>query len=366
MTNNIFTNFYSKLKIKFKEFKNRFKFNLSKKISSQKIVINENGFLLDFTKNNYLSFHLRPKKFQDFNLESTCIVNEKIGIVIQGPIKNNFDFLKNTLKIYEKIFKNNLIVISTWDSENLKKIKSLSSDNVHIIFNKEPSKSISNIDHQTTSTYAGLKYLQDKKINYVLKQRADIRIGKNNLETFLISLIKSFPVHKKDLSINSRIIVPTINTYKYRLYSLTDIVMFGELNDLIKYFDKEPYEIGIKKFNLNKNSILINNTPVVAEIFLCARYLKKFDKIKDWDLENWWSSLRDYFCVVDNSSLDIFWFKYDWEYEFKNSKTYAHKFVRCLDFNDWFSLYNNAENNWDSAFPEHEKYDEKMRIKNLL
>lgn len=356
----------SKISRKIKLFKNKFKFDLSKKIASQKIVMNENGFLLDFTKNNYLSFHLRPKKFQDFNLESTCNVDEKIGIVIQGPIKHNFNFLKNTLKIYEKIFKNNLIVISTWDSEDFKKIKNLSSDNVKIIFNKEPCKSTSNIDHQTFSTYTGLKYLQEKKIQYVLKQRADTRINQNNLETFLISLIKSFPINDKELARNSRIIVPSINTYKYRLYSLTDIVMFGEINDLINYFDKEAFHLSIKKFGLNKNSILINHTPVVAEIFLCARYLEKFNKKNDWNLENWWAALRDYFCVIDNATLDLFWFKYEWDYEFKYSKTYANKFARGVNFNDWFSLYNNSKNNWDLASSVHEKYDEKMKIQNLF
>ena len=35
------------------------------------------GFVLDGTLNNYLTFHLRPKKSSDFNLVSTEILGEK-------------------------------------------------------------------------------------------------------------------------------------------------------------------------------------------------------------------------------------------------------------------------------------------------
>jgi len=349
-----------------KKLNNIFKFNLSKKISAQKIVKKEKGFLFDFTINNYLTFHLRPKIHQDYFLESTCEIDEKIGIVIQGPIGTNFEFLKNSLKIYEKIFKNSIIVISTWDTEDCNKIKSLSNnDRVFVIFNKEPKKSLNNINHQILSTSRGLKYLLKKKVKYVLKLRADVRIYKNNLETFLVSLIKSFPP-KKNNSINARIIVPSLNTYKYRLYSLTDIVMFGDISDLLLYFDEETYESGIKKFENLKESLLINDTPVVAEIFLCSRYINKIDKKIEWNLKNWWESLKNYFCVVDNNSLDLIWLKYEWEYEFKYSRTYAYKFARALDFQDWFSLYNESKNNWHLATSEHERYDIKQRLKNSL
>ena len=39
---------------------NFIKINLNKKVEHQKIVQNETGFLLDLTKDNYLTYHLRP------------------------------------------------------------------------------------------------------------------------------------------------------------------------------------------------------------------------------------------------------------------------------------------------------------------
>ena len=364
----IFGNFYLSLRNWIKKFYTKFDFlknNLNKKIEHQSIIDKESGFIIDNTKNNYLTYHLRPKKAEDFNLESTCKIDEKIAIIIQGPIQEKFDFLKNTLEIYKKIFKNSINIISTWKTENIEKLNTLKDENVHILFNDEPEKSQSNIDHQIFSTNIALKFAINHNAKYSIKTRADVRLNKSNLETFFISLIKTFPVKSNSL-IKSRIIVPSLITFKFRIFSLSDIVMFGETNDLLQYFDLELFKNGLKKFDLNEKKLLKNETPVVAEIFLCARFMNKLDNSINWNLESWWDSLKNYFCIIDNSSLDLFWHKYDWNYEYRYIRTYSDKFARAIDFQDWLSLYNNSENNWRKSSDEHEKYDEFLKLKNIF
>ena len=364
----IFGNFYLSLRNWIKKFYNKFDFfknNLNKKIEHQSIIDKESGFIIDNTKNNYLTYHLRPKKAEDFNLESTCKIDEKIAIIIQGPIQEKFDFLKNTLEIYKKIFKNSIIIISTWKSEDIEKINTLKDENIYILFNDEPEKSQSNIDHQIFSTNIALKFAMNHNAKYSIKTRADVRINKSNLETFFISLIKTFPVKSNSL-IKSRIVVPSLITFKFRIFSLSDIVMFGETDDLLQYFDLELFRDGLKKFDLNEKKLLKNETPVVAEIFLCARFMNKLDNSINWNLESWWDSLKNYFCIIDNSSLDLFWHKYDWNYEYRYIRTYSDKFARAIDFQDWLSLYNNSENNWHKSSDEHEKYDEFLKLKNIF
>jgi len=308
---------------------------------------------------------LRPKLAENFNLESTCKINEKIAIIIQGPIKEKFNFLKNTLGIYKKIFKNSLIIISTWENENIDLINSLKNENTFVIFSKEPTKSQSNINHQIFSTNIGLELALKKGAKYSIKTRSDVRINKNNLETYLISLLSTFPV-KENNFIKSRIVVPSLITFKYRLYSLSDITMFGETSDLIKYFKNEKFEQGIKKFNLNNENLLIEQTPVIAEIFLCSRFINEIEGNISWNLDNWWRCLKNYFCVIDNSSLDLLWYKYDWEYEYRYLRTYSDKFARAIDFQDWLSLYNGHNNNWDLASNEHEKYNNYFQLQNIF
>lgn len=353
---------------KFKKYISRFDFikiKLNKKIDHQSIVKKENGILLDLTKNNYLTFHLRPKNSEDFYLESTNKNKEKFAIIIQGPIGKKFSFLKDTINIYKKIFKNTVIIISTWKSENINLINSLKEENVFILFSEEPDKSLYNVDHQIISTNVALKLAREKGALYSIKTRTDTRLYKNNLENFLIALFKTFPVKENNI-IKSRIIVPSLVTFKFRIYSLSDIVMIGNTDDLLEYFDLCSFEESIKKMQISKNNLLKNETPVVAEIFLCARLLMKINKDLKWNLDDWWSSLKNYFCIIDNSSLDLLWHKYDWQYEYRFLRTYSNSFSRAVDFQDWLSLYQNLNNEWNLASNEHERYNESRQLINIF
>ncbi len=364
----IFGKYYLNIRSIIKKFTSKFSFikkDLNKKIEYQSIVKKETGFIIDFTKENFLTYHLRPKNSQNFYSESTCSISEKIAIIIQGPIQNKFDFLKNTLEIYKRIFKNSIIIISTWENEDQNLINSLKNENTFILYNKEPKTSHNNIDHQIHSTNLALNFAKTKGAKYSLKTRTDVRLYKNNLETFLISLIKTFPVKENSL-IKSRIIVPSLVTFKYRLYSLSDIVMFGETEDLLIYFNIEFYKEGLKKFNLTEENRIKEGTPVVAEIFLCLRFINILEGKVNWNLENWWRCLKNYFCIIDNSSLDLFWYKYNWDFEYRYLRTYSDKFARAIDFQDWLSLYQNLDNNWHLASEEHEKYDELSKLTNIF
>ena len=364
----IFGKYFLNTREKFKKYISRFDFikiKLNKKIDHQSIVKKENGILLDLTKNNYLTFHLRPKNSEDFYLESTNKNKEKFAIIIQGPIGKKFSFLKDTINIYKKIFKNTVIIISTWKSENINLINSLKEENVFILFSEEPDKSLYNIDHQIISTNVALKLAREKGALYSIKTRTDTRLYKNNLENFLIALFKTFPVKENNI-IKSRIIVPSLVTFKFRIYSLSDIVMIGNTDDLLEYFDLCSFEESIKKMQISKNNLLKNETPVVAEIFLCARLLMKINKDLKWNLDDWWSSLKNYFCIIDNSSLDLLWHKYDWQYEYRFLRTYSNTFSRAVDFQDWLSLYQNLNNEWNLASNEHERYNESRQLINIF
>ena len=364
----LFGKYYIEARNLFKIFLNKFKFikiNLNKKIGFQSIIKKERGFIVDLTKNNFFTFHLRPINSDDFYLESTNRLDDKFAIIIQGPVGKNFFFVKNTVNIYKKIFKDCLIIISTWENENRNLLDTLKKDNIFIIYSKEPKKSLYNINHQIFSTNVALQFAKKNGAKYSIKTRTDVRLYKNNLENFIISLMRTFPV-KTNSVIKSRIIVPSLVTYKYRIYSLSDIVMAGYTDDLLEYFDPIFYEESLKKLEVSGSYLFKNKTPVVAEIFLFARMLMKINNKLNWSLDDWWQSLKDYYCIVDNSSFDLFWYKYDWEYENRLHRTYSNKFARALDFQDWLSLYNNLNNDWKLASNEHEKYNDNFQLTNIF
>lgn len=132
--------------------------------------------------------------------------------------------------------------------------------------------------------------------------------------------------------------------------------MFGETDDLINYWDNESYEKGLEKIGLNNKDQFVNQTPLTPETFLCSRLIRKIENKVVWDLENWWRCLKDYFCIIDNESLDLLWFKYDWDIEYRNLKTYSDRISSSVSFHEWLSIYNNFENNWNLISRDHEKY----------
>ena len=59
-------------------------------------------------------------------------------------------------------------------------------------------------------------------------------------------------------------------TRKYRVYGLSDILMFGETKNLSKYFLKEEYERSLKIYDFGSYPCIIKDTAVINEIFsLC-------------------------------------------------------------------------------------------------
>lgn len=342
-----------------------FIFKFDKKIDQQSLVKKEKGFIINGTVNNFFTYHLRPKKSDNFHLFSSSNVNEKVGIIIQGNIGNNYSFLKETLKIYEKIFPNIQIILSTWKSESQIDILKLESKNVKILFNEEPNeKSPGNTNYQIMSTYAGLKYAQEIGLEYCLKQRTDIRIYKNDAIAYLLSLLKIFPLKQKN-KFKNRIISTSLTTLKYRLFSISDYVLFGNTKDLLLYFDNLDYSKSLIKHNFGHEPCFIQDTPVEAEIFLCARYLKQNNENLDWNLDFWWKSVKEYFCIIDSISLDLIWAKYDYDIEHRFYKSYSNKFSRCIEFSDWLLLYNEeVENNWKKFFNDHERYNKDYSLIN--
>jgi hypothetical protein len=66
----------------------------------------------------------------------------------------------------------------------------------------------------------------------------------------------------------------------------------------------------------------------------------------EWTNKHWWKILRDYFGIIDAESIDFFWHKHDWLYEKRFVRNYPYISSRCIEFNEWISLYNNLDLGW--------------------
>ena len=313
-----------------------------KNIHGKKIVNIEKGFVLDFTKDNYISYTIRPKKVKNIANQEKIFDEKDTAIIIQGSLYGIKDFVSETIELYLKNFKNSKIILSTWKDDLNEKINLKYKDKIFIIENEKPKNNIFNTNLQIISTYNALKYAKQLNLKYSLKTRTDCRIYNNNAINHLKNLQKIFPIDDNFKNLNERIISCSVDTRKFRVYGLSDILLFSNTDNLLKYFNNEMYEISLKK-NFGNYPCLINETAVINEIFLCARFLKSLDLNLDWTLEDWWKKCSEIFCVIDPSSIDFFWFKYHWKYEQRFLKNYTTDNSQALSFADWVNLYLNKD-----------------------
>ena len=340
----------------FEKLKYNIIFNFSKKISGLKLANRGIDFIFSFSKSNYISYIIRPKNSKNFNLISTeKIETKEFGIIIQGPIDNKreLNFINETIRIYKMIFPKTFIVISTWQNSYTENL--INEDYVKVCKSQLPDKpGFGNINYQIKSTSNAIKILKKNGIKNILKTRTDCRILKPNLKSYFLSLQKIFV---SDGLTNSRIFASNIATCKYRVYGITDILLFGKTEEIEIYFKDEVEEDILKKYSFNR---IINETAVITEILLCARYLKNKGVKLEWTLEHWWLCLSKYFGIVDMNSLDLFWHKYDWNFEQRFTRNYLFKSSRSIEFSEWLSMYNNFELNFkDINYKEKFYLDEK-------
>jgi len=333
-----------------KFFNNLKKIDPNKQIHGKKIVnIND----INFKKKIFISKTFRPifssDAYPDIKFENNT---DDCAIILQGSITNYENFVIETIKIYSKIFPNSLIILSTWQDEInnnfLSKINHIK--NLKILLNKK-FKTAFNVNLQIISTSNGLEYAKKQNFKYSLKTRTDCRIYNPYALNFLKLLLKTFEVKNSNFFKN-RILSGSIDTRIFRVYGLSDICMFGDTNDLGKYFLNENYEESLLKMGINVKSPIINDVAVINEIFLCARYLFNTNQNLDWSLEDWWDKCKNLFCIFDSKSIDFFWYKYHWQYEQRFLNNYTSKYNQSLQFYDWINIYNNNTKLYDQTNKE--------------
>jgi hypothetical protein len=327
-------------------------FKFSKNVHGKKIIYRETGILIDLSFNNFVSHTIRPKDSNNIEIDKEEYDNESTAIIIQGSIYGIKNFVIETIKLYKKLFYNTTIILSIWDDEVDEKFLITCKElKIEIIINKK-IKTLFNTDLQILSTSAGLNLAKELNKKFTLKSRTDCRIYKKNSISHMKNILKTFPINKNFNFLKDRIISCSIDTRKYRVYGLSDILLFSSTENLINYFDKEYFEKSLERLNLGKHPILIKDTAVINEIFLCARYLINNNIKINWSLEDWWNKCREIFCIIDSKTIDFFWYKYHWKYEQRFETNYTTHFNQSMSFSDWLNLYCNPNHNFNTLYKE--------------
>lgn len=261
----------------------------------------------------------------------------KFSIVMQGPYLYDNQFTFNTLLLYRKHFPLAVIIFSTTSELNRQEIKSLSDNDVYYIYNEHPKHpGTSNINYQIVTTSSGLLKAKELGAEYVLKTRSDQRIFHSCLEDYLINLMDCFPLTGDYPKQKGRLVGCSLNTLKFRPYGVSDMFLFGYLDDMMAYWcvpldDRKNVDVAFPD-GCTWREYAANET---CEIRFCANYLRFIGRKLDFSIEGSMECLARHFVIIDQDALRLIWPKYSLD---QNSYKQFGDFPE-ISFNDWLIVY---------------------------
>lgn len=267
---------------------------------------------LELVFGNFFIFKLRSIKSNTVFMLDHINLNScrDVAIVMQGPVIKRANFTYETLKLYRRIYPEIKIILSTWINSDEKILKDISLLNIDILRNEVPAfPGDSNINFQIKSTLAGLMNLDGNKIKYVLKTRTDQRIySTSDYLTYMASMLEAFPI--KSGYLQKRLVVSTLNMFRKRKYTVSDMFMFGTLIDM-KFFWEVPFQDDVMFEDRNKE--FFENK--LGEAHFIDHFFRKTGFIPERTLEDSDRFLNRNFYIIDKNLIDIFWYKYNHNYE---------------------------------------------------
>lgn len=296
-----------------------------------------------------VTYHFRPAKADGFAAVTQNYADKRIAIILQGPVITENDFTLETIRIYKKIFPGCRIILSTWEDEKAQLIDKAKAENIDVVLNKKPEYfGVQNINLQVVSTKGGLDHAKKHNAAYILKSRTDQRIYDKDALSLFFSMMDNFPV-SGGVGQRKRLITTNLITLKYRYYGLSDMLMFGDAQDMEAYWDvqldmrKDILE-GKTSFSIGEHSKFR-----LGEMYFLTEFLMKQGETLKWTLEHTWQVYKDRFCIIDFNMVGLYWLKYNKRDDNKYNFYAAGNTLQKLSFADWLNIYNGVV----KEYPEH-------------
>lgn len=281
-----------------------------------------------------------PIKAKNYQLQSDAYTIPSLCIVIQGPIVKENDFTLETCKIYKKIFNNSeTIILSTWDTEDKKYLKNFEAIGVKVLLSKAPDfAGRANLNYQILSTMKGLKEGEKLGCEYAIKTRTDQRFYSTNLSRDLFNLLKIYPP-SPNYNMHSRLVALSFNSFKYRYYGISDMFLFGNTQDMLKYWNSPLDTKKYEEYKTIKQKDLWQQ--YCSETYIASHFLKNIGVTPEYTLKHTWKIYKDLFIFIDKEILDMYWPKYTnldsrW-------RLFRPNMLEEMRHSDWLNLYLNDD-----------------------
>jgi hypothetical protein len=231
-------------------------------------------------------------------------------VLIQGAVSLDSRFESRTIKHYLGSNSKQEILISTWDDEasrNLQK-EFEKIGNVHFLFNEAPeNRGPVNINLQITNTKNGLLAAANNGHKYVVKTRTDqCMMHPRAIENLLT-------IHNEhQTSETSKLVINSLNTFLFRPYGASDMLHFGEIEQLLKYWNAPLDVRNEDEYDLNIEGATLREIAQrkFGETYLGFNFLRSEGIEPNFTLSQSLEFITRYFIVTDVATTELLWKKY--------------------------------------------------------
>jgi hypothetical protein len=263
------------------------------------------------------------------------ILDFRTAIVLQGPISMRHNFTYKVVRFYLSNYDNLEVILSTWaDQETSIFDEFVSSGRFHLVKTEYPHfRGISNINLQIVSSRVGLDVAKSLGVARVVKSRTDQAV----LDQFALKSIEKYS-QLFGTEVTSRIVVLDRNSFLYRLYGISDMFQYSDLETLLLFWSVGLDSRRIEDvFDPKPRNILEYASRNTGETYLVTSYLSLQGESIDFTFERHVENLRKYFMVLDSFQLGYVWNKYTND-ERPWKKPGSLPEFREIQFIDWLNL----------------------------
>jgi len=264
----------------------------------------------------------------------------RVAVVVQGPLMLENDFTLESFRVHQRSLPGADLILSTWESSDAKTratLDAIEAMGVRVLREPPPTNpGPKNINYQLVSTLRGVQEARRRGAEFVLKTRADTRLGAPDIGQYLVGLAETFPLTSPCRQ-HRRLLVLDLCTRLFLPHHPSDILMFGHVDDMIRYWSAplNPVDVAERKPRTVGDLLAFP----IPEIYLCEHYLNTIAYPFERTVASWWRVLADLFLVVDRATLQFFWPKYAYLSDQRYGTNDEARNMALCSFREWVSLY---------------------------
>ncbi len=239
--------------------------------------------------------------------------------------------------MYKRLYPECILILSTWNSER-EYLAPFNDLGIIVCTSDTPKHSGAlNCSYQAVSSYAGIAKAFEIGCERICKTRTDQRFYLPDLFAYLEDILDAFPLRIQTLQ-KERLIAISYTTLSSRLYHVCDMFLYGNANDVLRYFpgkvddrDWEPIQ-WINNIEYSKLR--------AGEVWFTSNYIESLGYELKWTLEDSAYYMRELFLILDTAMIDLYWAKYtDSEYGERLYNDNSFENQRVMNFFAWLSDY---------------------------